>query len=808
MSGSSTRNGSSSGGTTRVSSSSGGSTGSSTTTGGSTGEAGSSNSSSSGGSTSSGSTSGSSSSGLVGDWTCALPGLSQGFSAVVTYAVGSHPAALAVADFNGDSRTDLAVANDDSVGDGGTVSVLLNSGDGGFAAQVTFNVGPNPNALAVADFNGDGRPDLAVTNSSAATVSVLLNLGGGAFASQVTYSVGSDPSSVAVGDFNGDGKPDLAVTNAAENTIGVLLNLGNGDFAREVTYSVGSYPSSVAVADLSGDGRPDVAVASYVGNSLCVLMGLPDGGFAAAVTYTGVGGGPNGPWSVAAGDFNGDGKPDLAVAILNDPIVSVLMNLGGGILAPEVTYTVGIDASSVAVGDFAGDGTLGLAVANGGSFYLSVLLSQGGNLFSTQLVPKLGTFAAAVAVGDFNGDGRPDLAVANNGAGDAGTVGVLFNLGGGQGGGDLALPSMSPVGQNPRGIAVGDFNQDGELDLAVANNTCVLPDAGPCPDGPGTVSVLLNKGGAVFATQVTYTAENSPAAVAVGDFNGDGWPDLAVANEVAATIGTGTVSVFLNQTDGGFGVQLPYAVGNAPVAIAVADFNADGNADLVVVNFSDATVGLLFGYGDGGFAPEVTFPVGNSPLSVAVGDFDGDGRPDIAVANSFCTLVDGGTCAGTVGVLHNDDGGTFGPQVTFPAGPGAGAIAVGDLNADGKLDLVVGNVADATVSILINLGDGGFASQVTYAVGTGPCSVALPGSVAVGDFNGDGQPDIAAACTDGTLSILLNMGGGTFAPEVTFAAGNYPDAVALGDFNGDGLLDLAVADWSNAQVNVFLNQCQ
>jgi hypothetical protein len=194
--------------------------------------------------------------------------------------VGTNPASVAVGDFNGDGKLDLAVANSAS----NNVSVLLGNGDGTFQAAVNYAVGTNPASVAVGDLNGDGKLDLAVANIGSNNVSVLLGNGDGTFKAAVNYAVGSSPYSVAVGDFNGDGKLDLAVANPGSNNVSVLLGNGDGTFQTAVNYAVGSYPYSVAVGDFDGDGRMDLAVANHGSNNVSILLqSAPTGGSAQLV---------------------------------------------------------------------------------------------------------------------------------------------------------------------------------------------------------------------------------------------------------------------------------------------------------------------------------------------------------------------------------------------------------------------------------------------------------------------------------------------------------------------------------------------
>ena len=331
-----------------------------------------------------------------------------------TPAVGNEPAAVTVGDFNGDGKADLAVAN----GSSGTVTVLLGNGDGTFtaAAGSPITVGSRPVSVAVGDFNGDGKADLAVANYVDNTVTVLLGNGDGTFtAAGSPIVVGNGATSVAVGDFNGDGKADLAVANYVDNTVTVLLGNGDGTFtAAGSPIVVGNGATSVAVGDFNGDGKADLAVANYVDNTVTVLLGNGDG------TFTPAAGSPivvgNGPGSVVVGDFNGDSKSDLAVANNGDNTVTVLLGNGDGTFtAAGSPIVVGNGATSVAVGDFNGDGKADLAVANYGSGTLTVLLGNGDGTFAAAAGSPItvGNNASAVAAGDFNGDGKADLAVAN-----------------------------------------------------------------------------------------------------------------------------------------------------------------------------------------------------------------------------------------------------------------------------------------------------------------------------------------------------------------------------------------------------------
>ncbi|MGA7620669.1 FG-GAP-like repeat-containing protein, partial [Candidatus Binatus sp.] len=339
------------------------------------------------------------------------------------------------------------------------------------------------------------------------------------------------------------------------------------------------------------------------------------------------------------------------------------------------------------------------------------------------------------------------------------------------------------------------------IPVTVAGSTSNIPPS-------KTFQMLLLGGGgaarsftASFATQQSFAAGNLPNSVTVADVNGDGMPDLIVANA-----GDDTVSVLLNTTAPGaampsFATQQTFAVGSHPISVTVADVNGDGMPDLIVANEFDGTLSVLLnttapGAATPSFATQQTFAAGSLPRSVTAADINGDGMPDLIVANAGDD---------TVSVLLNTTvpGATtpsFATQQTFAVGGGAASVTAADVNGDGEPDLIVANEGDTTVSVLLNITAPGattpsFAPQQTFATGSSPISVTAA------DVNGDGKPDlIVANYGSNTVSVLLNttLPGATtpsFAAQQTFATGGYPYSVTAADVNGDGLPDLIVANY-------------
>ncbi len=332
-----------------------------------------------------------------------------------------------------------------------------------------YGVGTNPTSVAVGDLDSDGRLDLAVTNNGPDNVSVLRGNGNGTFVAKSSRpAVGSNPYSVAISDFDSDGKQDLAVANSGSSSVSLLRGNDTGTFALASTSTVGTYPISIAVGDLDFDGIDDLAVANTDSDNVSVLLGDGDGTFATAVNYLV----ETSPRSVVIGDFDSDGIDDLAVANTNSNNVSVLLGDGDGTFTEEssespFTTGAGSNPMSLAVGDFDSDGRQDLAIANNGTAAVLVVGGNGDGTFDTLTSLGLSTGPRSVAVSDFDSNGTQDLAVATYGAN-------RVYLRSGNGNGTFGVPPTTPstgTGTGPISVAVGDFNSDGTHDMAVANYT-------------------------------------------------------------------------------------------------------------------------------------------------------------------------------------------------------------------------------------------------------------------------------------------------------------------------------------------------
>jgi hypothetical protein len=336
--------------------------------------------------------------------------------------------------------------------------------------------------------------------------------------------------------------------------------------------------------------------------------------------------------------------------------------------------------------------------------------------------------------------------------------------------GTFSAATQYRVGTNPRSAAVGDFNGDSVPDLAVGNF------------GSRNVSILPGTSGGAFGSPINFPAGAAPRSVAVGDFNGDSDPDLAVAN-----LDGDSVSILLGSAGATFTGPTDFAAGDGPNSVAVAEFNGDQQPDLAITDYY-GNVSILMGEPGGSFASPTDYPAGTNPMSVVVSDFNGDTQPDLAVANYS---------SDDVSILLGAADGSFGLPIDFPAGGNPRSIAVGDFNGDADPDLAVANLTSEDISILL----GGVEPMFT-----GPTNfpAEAPNSVAVGDFNHDSQPDLAAAqYYTHDVTILLGAPGGTFPGDADFPVGRNAFSVTVGDFNVDSRPDLAITNHGFNTVSIL-----
>lgn len=612
----------------------------------------------------------------------------------------------------------------------------------------TYATGRFPYAADAGDLNGDGAVDVVVAQWPWATgFSLLVNRGDGTFLEAVQHPSAFPSLDVRLGDVDLDGDLDVVLSNTGVNyeggTISVYLNDGTGSFGPQQQFSVGggSYPGpyGIAVEDFDGDGLPDIAVALYgwigQGDTVALLRGDGTGGFGPPTEFpAGVG-----SCTLASDDIDADGRPDLAVANHGSGIhtASVLINDGsGGFLAP-VAYS----ASMGTVGGY-----------------------------------------PAVHLADVDNDGDVDLLRSDSGtrvglSPDYGAVLLYRNQGDGtMGPWETILMHAWTAG--PRDLEVADINEDGWLDVFG------VYASGRSEDG---WQLALNDGSGGFLPATLHAAGQTTYCVMVADADGDGDRDVLTADNY-----TMVVTFHENSGFGTFRAPPSYPTNPLSLYIDAADVDLDGDLDVLTTGgvIYPIAAAVLLNQGDGSFGPHQTL-TGFGTCFGKLRDLNGDDLPDIVLAG------DGSYSFHTA--MGNGDG-TFGPFLSWPvASCGAGDIDALDLDNDGDRDVVyleyLGCPSGGAnrVFISLNHGNGTFAAPYTVQVDVGPYQV-------VGaDFNEDGNVDIATAHygfygSGSTVNVLLGQGNGTFLPRDSYLVNNGPSDIGTGDLDGDGILDLATVN--------------
>ena len=538
------------------------------------------------------------------------------FSSPLALSLGPQPDttnAVTVADFNHDGNPDVVATEWNGVA--GFVTVLPGDGHGNFGAPIKAGVGGHPAGIAVADFNKDGKPDVAITvcgcGAGADGLFVMSGTGDGRFGTPMDSGVGSPTGDFAAGDLNGDGFPDLVMAyhgdggNRDPGHVFLLLGKGDGSFQPPTSFTTELGPDAVALADYNGDNKLDLAVANEFSGDVEVMAGRGDGSVARGPEIS-----AGQSAAVTAGDFNGDGIPDLAVTNqVGNPVtgnVDILLGVGDGSFQQGASFNAGSGINtpgSIVSADFNGDGKLDLAMTTGAQ-YISLAIGKGDGSFASVASVATPSVTDQVVVGDFNRDGKADLAI-----GGGNSVSVLL----GNGDGTFRSGGAYPVLTGPLSLTSGDLNGDGIVDLVAT-------------DSPNDVSVLIGHGDGTFASAVHYPAGPYPAAVVVADFNGDHRMDVAVLN--SPNFG---LTILMGRGDGTLGVPITDPSVTSGYALIAGDFNHDGKTDLAITN--GYTVTIRQGIGDGTFERPINYPAGGARAQLVIADFNRDGWLDLATAD-------------------------------------------------------------------------------------------------------------------------------------------------------------------------------
>ncbi len=696
------------------------------------------------------------------------------------------------ADFNNDGKRDVAVG----VSNGFSTShieILLGDAAGGFASAESVSIPDYLSDMKAADFNGDGNLDLLVTHrlsSPGNGIELFTGGGGGNFTKSKSISFEGEMTALAVGDFNGDDRADFAVTDATQNRIVIYYGENSDNFSQTDSFSLGITPSFASAGDFDNDGKSDLIIVSSNTSSVTILLSAANGGFNAPVSVSLAEN--NNPGEVAVGDVNGDGNIDAVVGSIRTDLsgISILIGDGAGKFSLKPFLLSNAGTYRVSLADVNNDGQLDI-IGGANQSASAIRLGSGDGTFGDELTFASAGFVVSQSVDDFDGDGKADLIQT---AGNAAEFQLFFGAGNGHFG-----ASSIKLGGQPNSTVAADFNNDGKPDLAVSNYDL------------SNVSVLTNDGVGGLSVTSTIALPERPYSIFSADFNSDGKQDIGTIDWQTGTV-AGRLAIMLNNGNG-FSEPVLYSVGSRSYlrAVAVGDITGDNILDIVVaVADSPGSVVILAGTGTGTFYHFRTLNVGQSgyyyyPSDVAVGDFNRDGKNDIVVAAVGNLLV----------YLNSDNGisaqSTFYPVANLPVAD----IALADFNHDGILDAAVTNNGYnsssygfvPSVSVLLGNASGGFGTAKIYQTGRGASSIAAA------DFNNDGNFDIVftngynSYSSDNHLGIIYGDGTGEFSGLQKFIAGQNAFDISAADFNGDGRLDIATPNYRGEDVSILVNAC-
>ena len=771
---------------------------------------------------------------------------------------------ISLSDLDGDGKSDLIVCQS------GNVYVYQNQSLSGslttssFGSKVGISFGGSVRSQLIGDLDGDGKPDIVALYSNGVdvfrNVHVSGSISGSSFDTPLTLAVGNNPGTVTLSDFDGDGKPDLVVTNTGDNTLSLFLNTsvsGTLSFASPVLLNTGLNPMYSTSGDIDGDGLSDLVLLRSETVTLLRNVSTPGNiSFSSGYDISMAGIGPNG---ILLTDLDVDGKPDLLTCNSGNS-VSVFRNtgvsapFGSGSFSTRVDFSTDISNNiRMSVGDLDGDGLPDISLGrndgfvggmNVGSLSVPVLrnTSTSGTISfgSVVTIPITEDRPGAAVIGDLDGDKVPDLVV---GGTDMGKLYVLRNANLDP----VSLPPPAVSSFTPTSGAVGtpvtisgsEFSTTASDNVVTFGTVRVVASSSTATSltvtvpagavyGPLTVTRLDRNlsgrssasfiptftgtpGSVEYLPRVDKGTGDGPQSSVLSDLDGDGKAELLTGNWSG-----GSVSVFQNASVSGrlqttsFSDKLDLSVGGRVGGVSVGDLNGDGKPDIVATNYSGGVVSVFLNNSSSGtltsgsFAARVDVTTEGSPVGVSVADLDGDGKQDIAVANYG---------SGKVTILRNTTASgllSFATKVDFNCGGSPWSISAGDLAGDGKVDIAVTNSGSRSVSTLRNLSTSGEINGASFATREEWNTGSDPRFVAIADLDGNGRPELLVTNhTSNTLSVLRNRSAVSsidFAPKSDQVTGSSPMSLSVGDLDGDGKADVAVSNYGSGTISVFLNQ--
>jgi hypothetical protein len=710
----------------------------------------------------------------------------------VYYYTGNFPKQPILGDMDGDGKPDLIALNRD----GQSISVLRNTSTKGiiaansFAAAVNLNTytGNSPMSIAVGDLNADGKLDIAVVYLNSTVASVFRNTsssGSISFAVRQDFTVTGGvegPNALQISDLDLDGKPDIIIDTYYSNCVTVLRNTSTGgtiSFAAKADFSIYGSPWSGAVSDMDGDGKPDI-ITLYSGGYFSILRNTSTSGtisFASYISFT-TGGG----YDIAAADMDGDGKPDIVTGGSNVYVTRNTSTVGSISMAaapPYVTFSTGSGGGGgVAIDDMDGDGKPDI-LSNGGSGYFLRNTSTSGSITSSSFAPYVQLPGGATgggggnfycfSIGDLDGDGKPDYSMPY---GNGQQISVMRNA-------LLTTPIIlypqNNVKNQPTSLTLQwrksqeatSYHMQFGTDSTFAGGIIVNDNA--CADTFKTVSELSvstlyywrvkskNSSDTSFFTSVNKFTTGVPS------------PIISSVSPASGVLGT-------------------------TVTITGTDFNTTASNNVVYFGAVKANINSA-----SSTSLTVTVPAGATCLPITVLDKI-TGLSGNSPAAFIPTFKGGGYVTSA----------SIQPLVSFSVGNNPQSMALGDLNNDGKLDVVTTDQSDYTVSVLRNTSTSGSITSGSFAARQYFSVSSYPSNIVIGDVDGDGKLDLVVSVSSTCVSIFRNTstsGNISFAAKVDFMTGTNVGMVALCDVDGDGKLDLAVSNYTDKKISFCRNGC-